>query len=128
MVDGDVLDLSDELRAAWLRTAVLTNGTDTIPAELAAHAISDRFDAVFNSADIGFAKPDARAFQHVLDAPRGLGNGGVLHRRLRGEAGRSGDLSMHTHLFAGVEDLRAQLIAAGMGIGRPAREVFEEAK
>ncbi|NJI60243.1 HAD family hydrolase [Microbacterium oxydans] len=128
MVDGDVLDLSDELRAAGLRTAVLTNGTDTLPAELAAHGISDRFDAVFNSADIGFAKPDARAFQHVLGALEVSATEVFFTDDSAGKLVGAESLSMHTNLFAGVDDLRAQLIAAGVGIGRPAREVFEEAK
>lgn len=66
-IDESVLELSDDIRSAGLRTAVLTNGTDTIPAEVAAHGIATRFDAFFNSADIGYAKPDARSFQHVLE-------------------------------------------------------------
>jgi putative hydrolase of the HAD superfamily len=58
----------DELRAGGTVVAVLTNGTDTIPAELRALGIADRFDAVFNSAEIGAAKPEAEAFQHVCRA------------------------------------------------------------
>lgn len=68
IVDDALLELSDEVRSLGLRTAVLTNGTDTIRAEIAAMGIGGRFDAVFNSADIGFVKPDVRAFQHVLRA------------------------------------------------------------
>ena len=36
-------------------------------AELKALGIDDRFDAIFNSADIGFAMPDRRAFQYACD-------------------------------------------------------------
>lgn len=67
-VDADVVDLADRLRAAGLITAVLTNGTDTIPAEAEQMGLHDHFDAVFNSAEVGYAKPDARAFQAVLNA------------------------------------------------------------
>ena len=66
-IDEAVLELSDEIRRLGIITAVLTNGTDTIPAELAELDITHRFDAIFNSAEIGFAKPDVRAFTHVLD-------------------------------------------------------------
>lgn len=67
-VDPDVVALADELRSMGITTAVLTNGTDTIPAEAAQMGLADHVDAVFNSAEIGYAKPDARAFRAVLDA------------------------------------------------------------
>lgn len=60
--------LVGELRAAGIRTAILRNGTDTIPAEVADMGIGEHFEAVFNSGEIGWMKPDVRAFQHVLDA------------------------------------------------------------
>ncbi len=47
-VDRDILDLSDEIRRLGLRTAVLTHGTDIIPAEIAALGLASRFDAIFN--------------------------------------------------------------------------------
>jgi FMN phosphatase YigB (HAD superfamily) len=59
---------ADEIRRLGLTAALLTNGTDTIPAEVAAPGLESHFDAIFNSADIAFVKPDIRAFDHVLDA------------------------------------------------------------
>lgn len=73
-VDADVLAVVDELRAAGVTVGLLTNGTDTVPDELAALGIADRFDHLFNSAVIGFAKPDRRVFAaacEVLDLPPG---------------------------------------------------------
>ncbi|GAB3808062.1 hypothetical protein GCM10028798_33560 [Humibacter antri] len=67
--DRAVLSLADELRALGLRTAILTNGTDTIPAEAAELGLDAHFDEIFNSATIGFAKPDQRAFHP--DPPMG---------------------------------------------------------
>lgn len=67
-VDRSMLELSDRLRRGGTRTAILTNGTDTIGAEVAAEGIDTHFDAIFNSAQIGFAKPDIRAFEHVMAA------------------------------------------------------------
>ncbi len=66
--DEEVLDLVDELRANGIRTAILTNGTNTIPAEAASMNLDSHFEAVFNSAEISWTKPDIVAFQHVLDA------------------------------------------------------------
>ncbi|OII39223.1 MULTISPECIES: HAD-IA family hydrolase [unclassified Plantibacter] len=115
-VDHALLELSDEIRTAGLTTAVLTNGTDTIAAELAASGIADHFDAIFNSADIGFAKPDVRAFQHVLDV-LGVRGAEVLFTddsasKLVGAA----RLSMSTRRFTTVDDLRGRLRDAGVPV------------
>lgn len=67
-VDEDVLALVDQVRATGRRVVILTNGTDTIDEELAVLDVVHRFDRIFNSAVIGHAKPDVRAFRHVLDA------------------------------------------------------------
>ncbi|MBK0296566.1 hypothetical protein IAE22_31640, partial [Bacillus sp. S34] len=51
-------------------------------AEVASFGLPDRVDAVFSSHEIGFTKPDVRAFRHVLDAlPLGP-SGKVLKREL----------------------------------------------
>lgn len=112
--DPGVLDLLDELRSAGHGVAVLTNGTDTVPDEVASFGLLDHVDAVFNSADIGYVKPDVRAFQHVLDA---LGVDGPevfftddSERKLSGAA----DLGMVTHHFTGVAGLREALSAQGV--------------
>lgn len=48
--------------------AILTNGTEAIPTEVKAQGIQQHIDYVFNSATIGYIKPDQRVFQHVIDA------------------------------------------------------------
>lgn len=118
-VDDAVLEISDELRASGVRTAVLTNGTDTIPDEIAAHGIADRFDGFFNSAEIGFAKPDVRAFQHVLDALGATAAEVFFTDDSPAKIAGANGLSMRTHLFAGADGLRGQLIAAGIDVRRP---------
>lgn len=116
VVDEAMLDLSDELRSMGLTTAVLTNGTDTIPAEIAALGIADRFDAIFNSADIGFVKPDVRAFEHVLDALGVTGAEVFFTDDTASKLVGADRLSMRTHVFDGVDGLRDQLRAAGIGV------------
>lgn len=110
--DQQVLGLVDELRARGIRTAILTNGTDTIPAEIASLKLSDRFEAVFNSAQIGWTKPDVRAFQHVLDrmqlTPAEVFFTDDSVSKLAGAA----TLGMPTHYFTGVDTLRTALRAA----------------
>lgn len=113
-LDASVLTLSDEIRHIGIRTAVLTNGTDTIPAERAAHGIADRFDAIFNSAEIGYTKPDIRAFRHVLEVldvePAEVFFTDDSPSKLAGAE----SLSMRTHLFTGADDLRDRLIVEGV--------------
>lgn len=112
--DERMLALSDELRAAGIRTVILTNGTDTIPTELRELGIDAHVDAVFNSAEIGFAKPDERAFQHVLDAlslePHEAFFTDDSASKLRG----ADDLGMTTHHFTGADGLLEALRAAGV--------------
>lgn len=115
-VDRNVLCISDALRRRGLITAVLTNGTDTIADEMAESGIGQHFDAVFNSAEIGYAKPDPRSFSYVLNA-LGCPAGEVFftddsQKKLVGAR----ELGMVTHLFSGADDLRAALLRCGLKI------------
>ena len=65
VVDAAMLAEVDALRSDGATVAVLTNGTDTIREEMEALGIDSRFDAIFNSADLGVAKPDRRVFESV---------------------------------------------------------------
>ncbi|WP_282848056.1 HAD-IA family hydrolase [Microbacterium oxydans] len=115
-IDDGVLELIDDVRETGVRTAVLTNGTDTIPAEIAAHGIASRFDAVFNSAEIGYAKPDTRAFRHVLDALAADAAEVFFTDDSVSKLVGAQHLSMQTHHYDGVDDLRARLVHAGVGV------------
>lgn len=79
-VDEDVLGLSDEIRILGLRTAVLTNGTDALPAELAAMG---NWRTVRHDLQLGWCRVrEARRSRlppRARDARRSRG-GGVLHR------------------------------------------------
>jgi len=120
--DPAVLALVDAVRQGGLRTAILTNGTDTIPAEVVSLGLDTHFDEIFNSAAIGYAKPDRRAFQHVLDS-MGVSAGEVFFTddspaKLAGAAA----LGMTVHHFTGVAGLKRALrtsgILAGPGVSR----------
>ena len=66
--DEELLTIVDGLRRDGVVVAILTNGTNTIPDEMRELGVDRRVDAIFNTAEIGHAKPDRRAFQHVVDA------------------------------------------------------------
>lgn len=114
VLDPSVLALVDELRAARILVAILTNGTDSIPAELAELGLDQRVDAVFNSAEIGYAKPDRRAFQHVLGQFDLTGPEVFFVDDSASKLAGADELGMTTHLFTGVSSLRAALLAAGV--------------
>ncbi len=49
------------------KIALLTNGTTKLMTDLKILGISDLFDVVYNTCEIGFAKPDPRTFHYVLN-------------------------------------------------------------
>ena len=113
-VDSQLTALAEELRTIGLTCAMLTNGTDTIADEVSQSGLTAHFNPIFNSADIGHAKPDRRAFAHVLDALQ-LPAAQVFFTddspaKLTGADG----IGMHTHHFTGVGALRAALRRAGV--------------
>ncbi|WP_295100980.1 HAD family hydrolase [uncultured Microbacterium sp.] len=113
-VDEELLGLVDELRASGIRTAILTNGTDTIPDEIASINLGSHFEAVFNSAEIGWTKPDVRAFQHVLDAMQLAPHEVFFTDDSVGKLVGADALGMLTHHFAGVAGLRETLRETGL--------------
>lgn len=112
--DEDVLDLADKLRANGIRTAILTNGTDTIQTEAAEMNLGAHFETVFNSAEIGWTKPDARAFQHVLDAMQLASHEVFFTDDSASKLAGAERLGMPTHVFAGVAGLHSALHAANV--------------
>ena len=113
-VDEDVVGIVDDLRSRGYVVAVLTNGTDTIPEEMRESGRDRHFDAIFSSAAIGYAKPDGRAFRHVVEA-LGVSVDEVFFtddsvRNLEGAA----QLGMVTHHFHAVSALREALVVAGL--------------
>jgi len=108
-VDPEMLGLADDLRARGLTVAVLTNGTDTIPLEVEQQGIAGRVDHVFNSAAIGHAKPDARAFRHVLDALDLPGPAVFFTDDSPAKLAGAVEVGMPSHTFVGVTALRREL-------------------
>ena len=108
-VDPAILELYDELREQGIRVAVLTNGTDTVEAELREFDVFDRFDAVFSTWDIGFAKPDRRAFEHVVRALDVRPEAVLFTDDSPSKLAGATELGMATHHFVDVSQLRADL-------------------
>lgn len=112
-VDVEMLALADELRDAGLIVAILTNGTDTIAHELAASGIDRHVDAVFNSAEIGFAKPDERVFRQVLTALELRGPEVFFTDDSTAKLTGATTVGMRTHHFTDAASLRRALAEVG---------------
>lgn len=113
-VDPAMLAEVDDLRSRGHVVAVLTNGTDTIAAEMEALSLNVRFDAIFNSADFGVAKPDRRAFEQVSTAldvdPERIFFTDDSETKLGGAI----EIGMTARLFVGVEEFRRHLVEVGL--------------
>ncbi len=110
--DQQLLTLVDELRTEGFVTAVLTNGTDEVRAEAAQLGALQHFDAFFNSAEIGWIKPDPRVFHHVMNE-LGLRGPEIFFtddspNKLIGAQ----QVGMHTHHFTAVRALITALETA----------------
>lgn len=118
VVDDQMIDLVTELRAGGTTVAVLTNGTETVPDELAGLGIAYKFDAVFTTAAIGFAKPDRRAFEYVCTKlavePAEVFFTDDTASKLAGAI----ELGMQARLFESRALLRTQLAELGFSIAR----------
>jgi epoxide hydrolase-like predicted phosphatase len=56
----------DQVRAAGLQTAILSNFSEELRCFLEHHTLLDHFDRIAISAEIGVMKPSAKAYQAVL--------------------------------------------------------------
>ncbi len=107
--DDQVLAIVDGLRAGGYPVSILTNGTDTVPAELAAAGILDRFDHLFNTAEIGVAKPDPAIFHHVCQQ-LALEPGSVFFADdSPGHVEAAVGIGLVAHHFTGATGLQAEL-------------------
>jgi len=108
-VDDDVLTIVDGLRADGYPVSILTNGTDTVPAELAEAGIRDRFDHLFNTAEIGVAKPDPDIFRHVCQQLAVEPGALFFADDSAGHVEAAVSVGLVAHHFTGALGLRAEL-------------------
>ncbi len=116
-VDETMLVEVGALRARGTLVAVLTNGTDTIPAEMAALGIDSHFDAIFNSAELGVAKPDRKVFETVCARLRVDPSEVFFTDDSASKLSGAIEIGMTAYLFEGMGAFRRQLAKAGL---RPA--------
>ncbi|MFD8261349.1 HAD-IA family hydrolase [Streptomyces griseoluteus] len=116
----DMIALLDRIREQ-LPVGVLSNCTDALYDDLKHHGI--RFDHVMPSAGIGVDKPSPHAYQLAAERM------GVLPAQLAyfddepTFVQAAATLGMHAHLFTSADQIRDQLIAAGVPLTDGAEDV-----
>ncbi len=113
-VDQAMVAEVDKLRADGLTVAILTNGTDTIPAEMITLGLADRFDQIFNTSEIGFAKIDSRSFAHVCQALDVEPTNVFFTDDSSSNLGPASELGITARLFEGIDRFRAHLTEFGI--------------
>ena len=108
-VDPAMLEIADTLRSQGTVVAILTNGTSTIPQEVENLGLVPHFDAIFNTAEIGYAKPDVRAFQAVLDRLHVAGPEVFFTDDSPSKLSGAIELGMTAEAFTGPANLRTTL-------------------
>lgn len=63
-IDHEVLGW---MKQNTLNLALLTNATSRLQTDLSALGVLNSFQHIFNTSEIGFAKPDKRAFEYALE-------------------------------------------------------------
>ncbi len=114
--DPRMLAIVEELKARSLVVAVLTNGTEALDIELRKLDLIDRFDVIFNTAEIGYAKPDERAFRHVCDRLDVDPSTVFFTDDLQLNVDAATAVGMTTHHFDGVDGFLEALTGAGIDL------------
>jgi len=112
-VHADVLDLVRLCRRS-AAVALISNATSRLNADLTALGIQDEFDHIINTSEIGFAKPDQRAFDAALTTA-GVSPAEALFvddSLTNVEAART--MGMRGHHFVSVDTLREEFVEAGL--------------
>ena len=113
-VDPAMIRIIDRLRQRGTTVAILTNGTGTIPRELTDLDLVRHVDHVFNSAEIGHAKPSRFTFRYVLDALSMQPSATFFTDDSAEKVEGAALVGMHTHLFRNAPALSSELERLGL--------------
>ena len=103
--DPEVISLAAGLRENGIVVAILTNGTDETPDDVAALGLDRIFDPILSTSQIGHAKPDRRAFAHALQRLGLRAEEVFFTDDSAGKLAGAAELGMVTHHYTGVEGL-----------------------
>lgn len=96
--------------------ALLSNATSRLRADLARLGIADAFDAIVNTSEHGFAKPDPRIFRVALEALALPAEDAMFVDDSASHVAAAQALGIRAHHFKSAAGLRAALREAGFEV------------
>lgn len=113
-LNHQVIELLAASKQAGVRLYFLANSTARLRDDLAHHTVSDLADQTFCSAEIGYAKPDPRAYQHVLDTVSLRAARTLYIDDIASWVATGRQLGMRGHVYTTAAQLHDELARAGV--------------
>lgn len=114
-IDANVLSLVNSCREQ-AKIVLVTNGTTRLPSDLSRLGITDAFDHIINSSELGYAKPEVEVFERAL-AAAGVPSHEVLFVDDDNENVRAATtLGIAGHHYRGVRGLQEEMARFGLFI------------
>ena len=113
-IDESVLDLLDQVRAGGVPVVLLSNASTRLDDDLLVSDITDRFDTVVGSAEVGAIKPEAAAFAAAVASAGVPADRCVLIDDSSENISGARAAGLRTFAFEDVEGLEAELTALGL--------------
>jgi putative hydrolase of the HAD superfamily len=107
-LDAEMIALIRALRTHFT-VALLSNATSRLRSDLANHGITDEFDHIFSSSEIGIAKPDPEVFRFVGRALDAMPAEWLFIDDIAGNVEAANELGVRSHLYTNLPDLNAWL-------------------
>ena len=120
-VDREVVEVLRARRGS-VALALITNATSRLPHDLEQLGLTTELDHVFNSADLGFVKPDPRIFQRVLEELELQPFDAFFVDDNAGHVAAAARLGIHGHHYKGLRELCGELSRVGLLDGGPERD------
>jgi putative hydrolase of the HAD superfamily len=117
VVDQEMLNLVREVRRV-MTVVLVTNQTSRLAVDLQALGVTDAFDAVANSADVGFTKPRREMYDAACKLAGVSPTECVLVDDRAGNVDRARDLGMIAIQHVNAAGSRRALIACGVPVAR----------
>lgn len=113
VVDDEMVGLLRIVRSQ-VPVALLSNGTTRLRRDLHVLNLTDEFDVIFNTAEIGIAKPDEAVFRHVVADLGTTARRTAFVDDLAANVEGAAAVGMQAHRFTGREHLTGFLQAIGL--------------
>ncbi len=94
---------------------LVTNATSRLPNDLEGLGLSEHFDFVVNSSEIGFAKPSPEIFRRALDIAGAQPLEALFIDDTPSNVAAAGELGILTHHFTSVTGLSTLMQSLGLG-------------